>query len=140
MTRGPEARRSAADSPSGPVTYLRVMRRVHSPSSGKSSATLVSRRSRGGVRYGSDVGCASVRECHQSARRHLQDSGVVTEQAGPFEFQAEIVDDPAPGEAMVRFRYVIDDSAELTLSRSWWDDLGRPEVLYVELKPDDDAL
>jgi hypothetical protein len=63
----------------------------------------------------------------------------VTEQAGPFEFQAEIVDDPAPGEAMVRFRYVIDDSAELTLSRSWWDDLGRPEVLYVELKHDDDA-
>jgi hypothetical protein len=39
----------------------------------------------------------------------------------------------------VRFRYVIDDSAELTLSRPWWDDLGRPEVLYVELKHDDDA-
>jgi hypothetical protein len=37
-------------------------------------------------------------------------------------------------------RYVIDDSAELTLSKPWWDDLGRPEVLYVELKHDDEAL
>jgi hypothetical protein len=66
--------------------------------------------------------------------------GVVTDETGPFEFRAEIVHDPAPSEAVVRFRYVIDDSAELTLSRPWWDDLGRPKVLYVELKHDDDAL
>jgi hypothetical protein len=54
-------------------------------------------------------------------------------------FLTEIVDDPAPGEATVRFRYIIDDSAELMLSRARWDELGCPEMLWVEVKPEDVA-
>jgi hypothetical protein len=38
----------------------------------------------------------------------------------------------------VRFGYIIDASTELSLSREWWDDLGRPEAIYVEVKPDPD--
>ena len=49
-------------------------------------------------------------------------------------FQAERVE-PENGESLVRFRYVIGASAELVISREWWEQLGAPETLEVAVQP-----
>jgi hypothetical protein len=35
----------------------------------------------------------------------------------------------------VRFRYVIDQSAELLVPREWWEQLGAPESIEVSVRP-----
>jgi hypothetical protein len=35
----------------------------------------------------------------------------------------------------VRFRYVIDGSAELVIAREWWEQLGAPEEVEVSVEP-----
>lgn len=57
-----------------------------------------------------------------------------------MEFMAEIVRDPSPTDTVVRFRYVIDGSAALALPRKWWDELGCPDTVFVEVKPDSETL
>jgi hypothetical protein len=47
-------------------------------------------------------------------------------------FLAEV--DSADDERSVRFRYVIDGSAELTLSREWWEQLGEPDAIEVSVR------
>jgi hypothetical protein len=49
-------------------------------------------------------------------------------------FQAERVE-PDNGERLVRFRYVIDASAEVFIAREWWEQLGAPETLEVAVRP-----
>lgn len=49
-------------------------------------------------------------------------------------FVAELVE-PAVDAPRVGFRYVIDDSAELVISRDWWEQLGAPEELEVSVRP-----
>ena len=62
----------------------------------------------------------------------------VLEHIGSVEFRAEIVAEPALGDVVVRFAYIMDSSTELAITHEWWDDLGRPEVIYVAVKPDPD--
>jgi hypothetical protein len=53
---------------------------------------------------------------------------------GRTTFQAERVE-PDNGERLVRFRYVIDASAEVFIAREWWEQLGAPETLEVAVRP-----
>jgi hypothetical protein len=52
-----------------------------------------------------------------------------------FAFVAELVGPPDNSERSVRFRYVIDGSAELSLPREWWEQLGAPEEIEVSVEP-----
>jgi hypothetical protein len=56
-----------------------------------------------------------------------------------MEFMAEIVRDQLADES-VRFQYVIDGSAAVSLPRKWWDELGCPDTIFVQITPDSDAL
>ena len=49
-------------------------------------------------------------------------------------FQAQRVE-PDNGDRLIHFRYVIDASAELLISREWWEQLGAPEALEVAVQP-----
>ena len=49
-------------------------------------------------------------------------------------FVAELVE-PEADAPSVRFRYVIDDSAELVIARKWWEQLGAPDELEVSVRP-----
>jgi hypothetical protein len=51
----------------------------------------------------------------------------------PIVFQAERVESE-DGESMPRFSYVIDASAEIVISREWWEQLA-PEMLEVAVQP-----
>ena len=48
-------------------------------------------------------------------------------------FLAEVV--PQEDGLTVRFRYVIDGSAELVMAREWWEQLGAPEEVEVSVQP-----
>jgi hypothetical protein len=52
-----------------------------------------------------------------------------------FAFLGDLVD-AEDSELTVRFRYVIDGSAELSLSRQWWEQLGSPESVEVSVSPE----
>jgi hypothetical protein len=49
-------------------------------------------------------------------------------------FVAELVE-PAGDAPRVRFRYLINDSAELVIAREWWEQLGAPYELEVSVRP-----
>ena len=48
-------------------------------------------------------------------------------------FLAEIA--PQQDGSTVHFRYVIDGSAELVISRQWWEQLGEPGEVDVSVQP-----
>jgi hypothetical protein len=49
-------------------------------------------------------------------------------------FQAERIE-PENGQSVVRFRYVINDSAEVLIPREWWEQMGNPDALEVAIRP-----
>jgi hypothetical protein len=46
---------------------------------------------------------------------------------------AEVV--PQEDGLTVRFRYVIDGSADLVIARDWWEQLGAPDEAEVSVQP-----
>ena len=48
-------------------------------------------------------------------------------------FQAERVE-PYNGDGLIRFRYVIDASADVLIPREWWEQLGAPKTLEVNVR------
>jgi hypothetical protein len=63
---------------------------------------------------------------------------MASEDARRMEFMAEIVQDRLSDDS-VPFRYVIDGSAALSIPRKWWDELGRPDVVFIQIAPDSRA-
>lgn len=45
-------------------------------------------------------------------------------------------DEVAEADGRVRFRYVIDKSAELVIARGWWEQLGQPDVIWATVRAD----
>jgi len=57
----------------------------------------------------------------------------VSNETRRFTFTAEVEDEDADP---VRFRYLLDESAEVVVLRDWWERMGRPTSVAVTVEPE----
>lgn len=78
-----------------------------------------------------EINVRRTRALAEKAQAELDEKRAATQS---FVFVAEPTQ-PGRAESAVRFRYVVDDVAELSIPRAWWDELGGPERIEVAVSP-----